>query len=39
MDIMSMILPYLIIAAGLFTIGSGLICGIVINYARDYERV
>jgi hypothetical protein len=39
MDIITTIIPYLIISAVIFIIGSGLICGIVISYSRGYERV
>ena len=39
MDIITMILPYLIISTIVFIFGLSLICGISIGCARGYERV
>jgi len=39
MDIITMLVPYLIMSAVVFIIGVSLVCGIALGYARGYERV
>jgi len=39
MDILISIIPYLILAGSLFVIAGCILCGIVINNIRGYERV